>query len=88
MQLTNAPTAVQFPAIIAAMHDDRIDRYVPAAGGNQEDAFRLYLWNCALCEAFYMPLHFAEIAVRNAIHSRLTARLGEQWFDTTSPEYS
>ena len=81
MQLTNAPTAVQFPAIIAAMHDDRIDRYVPAAGGNQEDAFRLYLWNCALCEAFYMPLHFAEIAVRNAIHSRLTARLGEQWFD-------
>lgn len=81
MQLTNEPTAAQFPAIIVAMHDDRIDRYLPAAGGAQEDAFRLYLWNCALCEAFYLPLHFAEISVRNAIHRRLTERLGEQWFD-------
>lgn len=81
MQLTNVPSAEQFPAIIAAMHDDRIDRYLPAAGGSKHDAFSLYLWNCALCEAFYLPLHFAEIAVRNTIHNRLTDRLGEQWFD-------
>jgi len=81
MQLTNAPSGEQFPAVIAAMHDDRIDRYMPAASGSQEDAFRLYLWNCALCEAFYLPLHIAEIAVRNTIHNRLTERLGEQWFD-------
>lgn len=81
MQLTNAPSEAQFPAVIVAMHDDRIDRYMPAANGSKEDAFRLYLWNCALCEAFYLPLHIAEIAVRNAIHRRLTARLGEQWYD-------
>lgn len=81
MQLTNEPTAAQFPAIIAAMHDDRIDRYMPAAGGSKEDAFRLYLWNGALCEAFYLPLHIAEISVRNAIHTRLSTRLGEQWYD-------
>lgn len=81
MQLTNAPSEAQFPAVIAAMHDDRISRYMPAAGGSQADAFRLYLWNCALCEAFYLPLHIAEISVRNAIHHRLSERLGEQWYD-------
>lgn len=81
MQLTNGPTLAQFPAVIAAMHDDRIDRYLPAAGGSKEDSFRLYLWNCALCEAFYLPLHIAEVSVRNAIHRRLIERLGDQWYD-------
>lgn len=81
MQLTNTPTAAQFPAIIEAMHSDRIDRYLPAAGSNQQDAFGLYLWNCALCEAFYLPLHIAEVACRNAIHIRLCNRLGDEWFD-------
>lgn len=84
MQLTNPPSAAQFPAVIAAMHDDRIARYLPAASGNQEDAFKLYLWNCALCEAFYLPLHIAEISVRNAMHRRLVDRLGEQWYDNTT----
>ena len=75
MQLTIEPTAAQFPAVVAAMHDDRIDRYLPAAEQSKEDAFKLFLWNCALCEAFYLPLHIAEISVRNAIHQRLSERL-------------
>ena len=81
MQLTKLPSPAQFPAVIGAMHDDRIERYLPAAGGSQEYAFSLYLWNCALCEAFYLPLHVAEVTCRNAIHARLLNRLGEQWFD-------
>lgn len=81
MQLTNPPTDAQFPSILSTFHDDRIDRYLPAADGSQQDAFRLYLWNCALCEAFYLPLHVAEVACRNAIHKRLLDRLGDQWFD-------
>jgi hypothetical protein len=81
MQLANEPTPAQFPAIVAALHDDRIERYVPAAGGSMEDAFRLYLWNCSICEAFYSPLHFAEVALRNAVHTRLIDRLGMAWFN-------
>jgi hypothetical protein len=84
MQLTNPPTPAQFPSILDAFHCDRIDRYLPAAGGGQHDAFRLYLWNCALCEAFYLPLHVAEVACRNTIHKRLLARLGEHWYDNTT----
>jgi hypothetical protein len=81
VQLPIEPNEAQFAAIIAAVHDDRIERYLPAAQGAREDAFRLYLWNCALCESFYLPLHFAEVAVRNAIHGRLMDRIGDQWFD-------
>lgn len=67
--------------MIAAVHDDRIERYLPAAKGSREDAFKLYVWNGCLCEAFYLPLHYAEISVRNAIHNRLLARCTNRWFE-------
>lgn len=79
MQLTNVPTTAQFPSVLDAFHGDRINRYLPAAGGSEEDAFKLYLWNCTLCEAFYLPLHVAEVVCRNAIHKRLRDRLGDHW---------
>ena len=81
MQLPIDPAERQLAAIIRAVHDDRIDRFLPAAAGSRDDAFRLYLWNCALCESFYLPMHFAEIAVRNAIHAHLIRRMGETWFE-------
>jgi len=81
MQLPIEPTEAQLAALISAINDDRIDRFLPAASGSREDAFKLYLWNCALCEAFYLPMHFAEICVRNAIHTHLINRLGENWFE-------
>ena len=34
-----------------------------------------YLWNMALRESPYPALHFAEIALRNAVHRPLTAPL-------------
>lgn len=80
MQLPIEPTEPQLTAILAAVHDDRIDRFLPAAAGSREDAFRLYCWNCRLCEAFYLPLHFAEIAVRNAINSHLINKYGGEWY--------
>lgn len=81
MQLPTSPSDIQLVALIRAVHDDRIERFLPAAKGGREDAFKLYLWNCRLCEAFYVPLHFAEIAVRNAINNRLIQRVGAEWFE-------
>lgn len=81
MQLPIEPTRAQLTALVAAINDDRIDRFLPAAKGSRDDAFKLYLWNCSLCESFYLPLHFAEIAVRNAIHSHLVNRLSNNWFE-------
>ena len=81
MQLPTEPSETQLAAILSALHDDRIDRFLPAAAGSREDAFRLYCWNCMICEAFYISLHFSEIAVRNSINSHLISRLGENWFE-------
>lgn len=80
MQLTKFPNDAQFEEILQTLHPSRIERYRPASGGNIHEAFRLYQWNCLLCEAFHGPLHYAEIATRNAIHTRLLDRLGEEWY--------
>lgn len=41
-----------------------------------------YLLNLALCETLYSPLQFAEVALRNALHTCLTARYGTaEWYD-------
>jgi hypothetical protein len=80
MQLTNAPTDEQFPAIQNALQKERLDRYLPAAGQNYEVAFKYYVWNCDLCESFYLSLHFAEVVCRNALHRALLNRCGDNWY--------
>lgn len=41
-----------------------------------------YLLNMALCESLYSPLQFAEVALRNAVHTSLRDRFGaEGWYD-------
>jgi hypothetical protein len=68
-------------AIEATMSQARLARYLPAAKGDRFHALRLYVWNARLCEEFYIPLQFSEIALRNAIHRRLVALYGDNWFD-------
>jgi hypothetical protein len=34
-----------------------------------------------MCEAFYLPLHFAEIGCRNAIHAALLMACGVKWYE-------
>jgi hypothetical protein len=84
MQLPNAPTTVVFPAIETAVQPERIRRYMPAAGMDGDRAFKFYLWNCALCEAFHISLHFCEIVCRNALNRVLTARCGAAWYENTT----
>lgn len=81
MQLINSPTSEKFHAVENAIQSERILRYFTAANMDSVAAFRLYLWNCAMCEAFFISLHFAEIVCRNAIHKRLIERCGEKWYE-------
>jgi hypothetical protein len=85
MQLTNAPDPAKFPAIEAAIEGRRLDRYMAAAKGDRKLAWRLYVWNGDLCEAFYLPLQTVEIVVRNAIHRALVQRCGAAWW--TNPTF-
>ncbi len=80
MQLEISDESVR-TAVRSALAEARLDRYRAASYGDRELAFDLYLWNCRLCEAFYAPLHFAEITLRNGIRKHLAGRAGERWFE-------
>lgn len=65
---------------------ERLGAYRAAAGGDVDQAIRLYEWNSALAGAFFEILGHFEVVVRNALHSQLTVwhsaagRPGE-WYD-------
>lgn len=64
-----------------ALSDARFGKYLEACGGDVAAAFRLYVWTVRVCGAFYPLLHFAEITLRNALHSELAAQFGrEDWW--------
>jgi hypothetical protein len=84
VQLINPPAANIFPRVELAMQSERLITYMAAAGKDKNSAFALYLWNCTLCEAFFVSLHFAEIVCRNAIHNRLLTRYGSTWFENAT----
>jgi len=57
----------------------RLQRFVTAAGGNAR-ALRLYRWNAQVASAFWTPLHFMEIAVRNAVHDAMAESSSDPWW--------
>ena len=69
-------TYKQFEHIVSAR---RMERYLIASYGDTKKARRLYKLNMRLaCEMFIIVSGF-EIALRNAIHSNVAGRFGEDW---------
>lgn len=62
------------------LSSERLSRFQPAASNDKNFALRVCVWNARLCEEFYIPIQFCEIALRNAIHGRLTTVFGEKWY--------
>ncbi len=61
---------------------ERLGTYVSAVRGqDKEQALRLYAWNVALGSAFYGMLQGLEVTLRNAMHGRLAAAYGPEWYD-------
>lgn len=81
MQLPTPPEPEERPYLEAALQPERLNRYMAAAEDDKDQAVRLYLWNCILCEAFLIPLHFCEIVCRNALQRGLRAKLGNNWYE-------
>ena len=63
-----------------ALSEPRLTKYENWVDGDREQAMKLYTLNVAISEALYTPLHILEIALRNAIHDRLTDIHGQAWF--------
>ncbi|MEV4072327.1 hypothetical protein ACGFJC_28430 [Nonomuraea fuscirosea] len=61
-----------------------VPRFAPYRDTSPSDsliAWDLYQWNIDVSQAFYGPLHWLEISLRNAEHDRLRERYGrENWW--------
>ncbi|MFE7075331.1 hypothetical protein ACFU96_35085 [Streptomyces sp. NPDC057620] len=59
--------------------------YLRAAGGDPEATMRLYRWNVEASEALYVPLHYVELAVRNALDGCLALKYGRPDWWSVAP---
>lgn len=65
----------------AAFSPARMTPYLTAARGDRPAAMRLYCWNIEVSAAFYGPLQFLEVTLRNASHAQLCRGFGrEDWW--------
>ncbi len=71
--------------IVKVLGADRLQEYLFHTNQNITAALRLYVWDAALSSAFLSPLRTVEVALRNAIDERLTARYTAPWYD--DPEF-
>ena len=77
---------VFFCQLESILNAERIDAY-RQDGADEVTTLSRYLLNMALCESLYSPLQFAEIALRNTIHTQFTVRYGgEDWYERLPQE--
>ena len=70
----------QINALEISLSPERLARYIKEVGGSKADAIRRYVYNTAISEAFYTPLHGLEISLRNSLNRQLAAKFGADWF--------
>lgn len=77
--------SVFFGKIELGLSSERLGSYAVGQGGSPPDlsaTLARYLLNMALCESLYSPLQLCEIALRNSIHSHLSALMARfDWYD-------
>jgi len=71
-------------SIKASLSAARIGTYENLLGGlagiqQTEKALRLYMWNAQISSAFFLPLHFCEVIMRNAVSDVIEKVYGERW---------
>jgi hypothetical protein len=59
---------------------ERLQEYGSVADADLQHTVGNYLWNIALCEAFYPLLNGVEVALRNRVHAAMTDTTGRQWW--------
>lgn len=60
---------------------ERLTKYMTAAGGDAEFALELYGWNIQISEAFFPILSAAEVCLRNTVSARVINEYGYQWWE-------
>ena len=74
-------SGLELQALRECLSEDRFRPYLKASHSDAVKASHLYAWNTAASAALWGPLQMVEVALRNALHSRLEERFGVDWFD-------
>ena len=75
-KLLTHPDAEEFRKFLSP---PRFDKYLEFSKRDLEEALRLYKLNLDISVAFQIPLHFCEIAIRNAVAETLHIAHGRNW---------
>ncbi len=73
-------------AVVRVLSNSRFGTYLNAAGHDWDRAWRLYLYNAKLGDAFHLPIQTVEVGIRNCIDLVLSKHFGPQW--GTSPTFA
>ncbi|MBI3710991.1 MAG: hypothetical protein HY246_25380 [Proteobacteria bacterium] len=75
-----APIDFNDPSIFTrALPPARLQEYLIAAGFDRKRAAALYVWDVRVAQEFHMPLHVAEIVIRNALDATFRRLFGDTW---------
>lgn len=75
------PSGADAGAFQLAIPTARMKRFNSACAGLQKDAMRLYVLDAHLAAHLHGLCRLLEVALREAVHKQMTARLGNRWFD-------
>lgn len=75
--MTHAPNGIE--EITTFFSTPRLQKYYQRSDDSFEKMLALYKWNLNVSSAFQIPLHFCEIAVRNAVADTFCEVHGERW---------
>lgn len=67
-------------SLTGCLSRDRIAKYLRATQGNLQSALALYNWNTAVSAAFYGPLQWLEVTLRNSFDKCLVEEYGHEWY--------
>ncbi len=78
---SQAPFAAAFTRAVSATRFGAFRK-----SGSDAEGLGHYLWNIALCEAFYPTVHTLEVGFRNTVHRELGAAIGQpEWLRQHNP---
>lgn len=80
-QYISADNVTLVDELEGALSLERFGRYVKWASGNRDKALNFYSLNTKLFEALYTPLQALELALRNRIHTVMSANFSANWFE-------
>lgn len=67
---------LKIPKILS---EPRFTTYLQSCSNNKDEALKLYQWNLEVSSALFVPLHFLEISVRNAVSERIEQIHTRDW---------